>query len=217
MFYIASAATVGLNIGILQGSIPIFILMGSFFLYRQAANLRQIIGIVVTMIGVVTVVAKGSLSVLTAFQFNTGDLIMIAACAIYAIYTVKLREKPKASAMGFFSMLAIAAFVTSLPLVTYEYLSGNLIWPTTQGWLVVVVATLLPSLVAQVFFIKGVEIVGAARAGVFVNLVPIFGAIFVVVVLKESIEIYHVLSLAFVFLGIWISERSKNRNPLEAV
>lgn len=216
MFYIASSATVGLNIGILQGSIPVFILIISFTLFRETVSTGQIFGIAISLIGVATVVAQGDLSAFSAFQFNSGDLLMLAACGIYALYTVKLRDKPNVSAMGLFSVLAAAAFIVAIPLVIYEFFLGDFIWPTTQGWIVIVLATLLPSFVAQVFFIKGVEMIGAARAGIFANLVPIFGAFLVVLILNETIKPYHIVSLALVFLGIWISERSKNRTPIES-
>ena len=134
---------------------------------------------------------------------------MIVACVFYAGYTIGLRNRPPSSSLGLFAMLAFSALLTSLPIAAGEYALGNLQWPTPKGWIVVGLVTLFPSFVAQIFFIKGVETIGPGRAGVFVNLVPIFAAILAVAVLNEPFEVFHAAALVLVLGGIYLSERSK--------
>ena len=138
---------------------------------------------------------------------------MLIACLIYAIYSLGLSRGPKASALGMFTVMAFAAWLVSLPLVITE--TWMLGWqaPTTRGWLIVALITLLPSLLAQLFFIFGVRLIGAARASTFYNLVPVFASLIAVLLLREVFELYHALSLLLVLGGIWVSEYGKPRAP----
>jgi drug/metabolite transporter (DMT)-like permease len=133
---------------------------------------------------------------------------------IYAVYSLGLSRSPKASSLSMFSIMAFIAWLVSLPLVIGE--TWQLGWqpPTTRGWIIVALITLLPSLLAQLFFIFGVKLIGPARAGTFYNLVPVFAAIFAVVILQEVFELYHGLSLLLVLGGIWLSELGKPRPPV---
>jgi drug/metabolite transporter (DMT)-like permease len=134
---------------------------------------------------VVIVAARGEISVLRDLAFNIGDVWMVIACAAYAVYTLQLRDRPKVAGFTFFTVVALAALVISLPLFAYEVASGQVIWPDARGWAILLYVTLLPSLVSQIFFIRGVELIGPSRAGLFVNLVPVFGALLAVVLLGE--------------------------------
>ena len=211
LFYIAAHYTTAVNIGIIQGSIPIFVIVGSFLLYRIRITSIQTIGIGVTLLGVFTVVSAGDLSQLLELSINRGDFLLLLACALYAGYSVGLSRRPAVSALALFAVLAGAAFVGSLPLVVMESLHQGFVWPSPTGWIVVVLVTLLPSFVAQIFFIQGVSLIGPGRAGVFVNLVPVFASIMAVFFLGESFEVFHAVSLALVLGGIGLSEIGKAR------
>jgi drug/metabolite transporter (DMT)-like permease len=105
--------------------------------------------------------------------------------------------------------MAGAACVTSLPLVIAEGLMGQLRWPSLWGWLIILYIALLPSLLCQIFYIRGIELIGPGRASVFYNLVPVFGAVFSTILLGEPFAAYHVLALALVLGGIVVAERSR--------
>ena len=111
--------------------------------------------------------------------------MMLAACALYAGYTVALRFKPQVAALSFFAIMAIAALLTSLPFTIVEIQLEHFQAPTSAGWIVVILVTLFPSFIAQLAFIRGVGILGPGRAGVFANLVPVFASIFAVSFLGE--------------------------------
>jgi drug/metabolite transporter (DMT)-like permease len=86
----------------------------------------------------------------------------------------------------------------------------NLIWPTTwTSWAVILYTTIFPSVIGQALFIRGIELIGGNAAGLFVNLVPIFGAILAVLLLGESFQLYHALALALVLGGIMFAQRAK--------
>ncbi|MBE9558434.1 MAG: DMT family transporter [Proteobacteria bacterium] len=209
LFYVAAHYTTAVNIGIIQGSIPMIILFGAFMAYRTRITWLQIAGAALTVIGVVIVGSGGSLARLAALAINFGDVLIFGACILYAGYTVALRKRPPASALGLFAGMAFAAFAASLPLVFAEASLGLFQWPSTAGWIIVILVTLFPSFLAQIAFIQGVTLIGPGRAGVFVNLVPVFASILAVVLLDEPFEVFHAVALGLVLGGIWLSERGK--------
>jgi drug/metabolite transporter (DMT)-like permease len=211
LFYVAGHHTSAINIGILQGSIPIFVLLGSLLVLRHPISVIQGSGVAVTLLGVVIVASRGDLSELLAISMNRGDLFMLIACFFYAAYSVGLSRRPNVSALGFFAIIAAVAWIASLPLVAIETWQQGWSAPTATGWILALLVTLLPSLIAQIFFIQGVTLIGASRAGVFVNLVPVFASIMAVIFLQEVFHMYHALALMLVLGGIWLSEIGKAR------
>ena len=211
LFYVAGHHTSAINIGILQGSIPIFVLLGSLLVLHQSISLVQGTGVAVTLLGVIIVASQGDLGELLAMSVNRGDLFMLIACFFYAAYSVGLSRRPNVSALGFFAIVALVAWIASLPLIAIETYQQGWTTPTTTGWMLVLMVTLLPSLIAQIFFIQGVSLIGAGRAGVFVNLVPVWASLMAVVFLHEVFQPYHALALLLVLGGIGLSEIGKNR------
>jgi drug/metabolite transporter (DMT)-like permease len=209
LFYQAAHTTTAINIGILQGAIPVFVLAGAFLFQRQRVTGLQVAGMAVTLVGVILVATAGDLTHLFQLHFVPGDLLMVAACALYAGYTIALKRKPAVSFLGFFSGVALAAFLSSLPLLGLEAWAGELLWPTEIGWAVLVYAALFPSFVSQLSFMHGVQLIGAGRAGIFINLVPVFGSIMAVAILNEPFRLYHLAALALVLGGIALAERGK--------
>jgi drug/metabolite transporter (DMT)-like permease len=209
VYYVAAHYTTAVNIGIIQGSIPVFVLIGAFAAYRTAVTPLQIAGVVVTMLGVVLVGTGGDLARIAALAINRGDFLMVVACLLYAGYTVALQRRPPVAALSLFMALAAAALLASLPLVALEAAAGLLQWPTAAGWLIVVLTVLFPSFLAQMFFIRGVQLIGPGRAGVFINLVPVFASILAVAILSESFAAFQAIALGLVLGGIWLSELGK--------
>jgi len=207
MFYVAAHYATAVNIGIIQGSIPVYVLIGVFVIHRTPVTKLQLAGVLVTMAGVATVASAGDLQRLSALAIGQGEVLVVAACLLYAGYTVGLRSRPAVSSLGLFTVMAGAAFLVSLPMVGAEIVLGQFQAPTPLGWLVVVLVALFPSLLGQIFFMQGVEMIGPGRAGLFVNLVPVFAAILGVVILSEPFETYHGAALGMVLGGIWLAER----------
>lgn len=206
LFYASAHYTSAVNMTILQGAIPVFVLLGALIFHRVRASAIQILGVVVTLAGVATIAAQGRLETLRHLTFNIGDVFLIVACVFYAGYTLALRNRPQVSPLSFFTMLAIAACITSVPLFLLEVMRGQFIVPDLKGYLVLIYAGIFPSLVSQLFFMRSVTIVGPGRAGIFTNLVPVFGSLFAVVLLGEPFHLYHIIALVLVIGGILIAE-----------
>lgn len=211
VLYVAAYYTQAVNLAILQGTIPVYVLLGALVLHGTRASALQMVGVLLTLTGVAVVASKGDVNVLLSLGFNFGDVLMLVGCASYAAYTLRLRDRPRLPGITFFMLMAMGAFASSLPLLAVEALLGLAQWPTAKGWGVVLFVAIAPSLVAQLSFIRGVELIGPGRAGIFVNLVPIFGAWLSVMILSETFGIYHALALALVIGGILLAEQRAHR------
>lgn len=210
LMYVAAHYTTAVNLTIIQGGIPVVVLVGALLVYGTRITGLQVAGMLVTLAGVATVAAQGSLATLLALSFNPGDVLMMIAGLAYASYTLALRSRPAMPQLAFFSAMAAVAFLTSVPLVGFEIATGRVIWPGLEGWLILAFVATFPSLIAQLCFMRGVELIGPGRAGLFVNLVPVFGAMLAVAILAEPFRLYHALALALVLGGIALAERRKN-------
>jgi drug/metabolite transporter (DMT)-like permease len=208
LFYVAAHHTSALNLSIIQGAIPALVLIGARAFLGVRFTTFQALGALITMIGVVVIAAQGDPARLAALAFNSGDVMMVVGVALYAGYTVGLRQRPNVSGVSMLAAMALAAFVTSVPLMIWEIMSGGFISPNWRGLLALAFVALGPAFISQLTFMRGVELIGPGRAGVFVNLVPVFGAIMAVVILGEPFALYQVLSLLLVVGGIAIAQRS---------
>ncbi len=211
LFYLAAHTTTALNIGIIQGLVPVFLLIGMYFVYRNPVSILQGVGVIVTILGVCVVASAGNLDKLASLSINQGDYFMVIACLLYSGYALILRRFSGVSALSLFAVVAIAAFIASVPLSLLEVYLGSSQWPTRKGWVVIILITALPSFLAQICFIKGVTELGAGRAGIFVNLVPVFASILAVTVLDEPFRGYHAVALILVIGGIGLAEIKKHK------
>ncbi|MCA1998581.1 MAG: DMT family transporter [Hyphomicrobiales bacterium] len=210
MMYVSGHYTSAVNLTLLQGAIPIFTLIGAFLAYRTPIRALQLVGIAVTMLGVVMTATHGHPERILDLALNLGDVLMVAACALYAGYTVALKQRPAISGLAFFAGMAFAALIVSLPLVIIEIALGKAVWPGWAGLTILVYVAIGPSFLAQVFFMRAVELIGPGRAGLFANLVPVIGAILAVLILAEPFGWHHAVSMALVLGGIAIAERGRS-------
>jgi drug/metabolite transporter (DMT)-like permease len=211
LFYAAAHHTTAINIAIIQGTIPVLVLVGSSFFFATRISWLQAVGVIVTLAGIAVVASRGEVAVLTQLAFNVGDVWMMIASLLYAGYALGLRGRPAVPAIVFFAATAAVACVVSLPLLAAEIATGNFFMPTWKGWLLVLFIGLLPSFISQLTFMQAVSLIGPARAGVFLNLVPIFGPLLAVFVLGEPLSPYHAVALALVLGGIYIAENIGTR------
>ena len=208
LFYFGAHYTTAINIGILQGSIPVFVLAGAFLAHGARTTPLQLVGVLITLVGVVVVATRGEPRKILDLDLNGGDLAMLAACALYAFYTVALRNRPKMTGPAFFTLLAMVAAATSVPLILAEIAIFGFTPPTLEGWLITIFVAAFPSCIAQLFFMRGVDLIGPGRAGVFVNLVPVFAAALGVGLIGEPFAWFHAAALVLVIGGIWLAQRA---------
>ena len=208
LMYLALHTTSAVNVGIIQAAMPGMIMVANFVVFRQRSAALQLFGLAVSIVGVVLVVTAGSPAALLSGGLVVGDAWMLLACVFYGGYTFALRWKPALHWMSFMWVISISAFAMTLPFVAWEWSRAAPTAVPLRGWLVVAYVVIFPTIVSQIAWARGVELIGSNRAGLFINLVPIFGAGLAVLLLGERIAWYHALGLLLVLGGITLAERS---------
>lgn len=208
--YTALQHTSAINAAVIQAGIPMVIFVLNFILFRTRVLFGQIAGFCLTIAGVALLASHGDPVSLLQLEMNAGDAIMLLAVLVYAIYTVILRWKPIVDWRTLMAIPAFFALLTSVPLVFWEISRDSVVWPDQKGWVLVVYAAIFASLIAQILYIKGVEQIGANRAGLFINLVPVFGTLLSVIVLSETLHPYQIAALVMALAGIAVAERKKS-------
>ena len=210
-FYIAAHSTTAVNLGIIQSTMPGMILLGSFMFFGDRINRLQFFGLLLTLLGVGVIVTQGSLEQLMQLTFNHGDLLMIFACSFYAMYTVGLKSRPKISGMVMLAYFSVAAFLMTIPLMIFESFIYGTVMPGVKGFAIVFYIAMVPSFLSQIFFMRGVDLIGPGSAGLYANLVPIFSAIMAVLLLSEEFALFHLAAMLLVFGGIGLFEYQSRR------
>ena len=204
LFYIAAQNTTAINLGIIQGIMPAIILVGSVIIFKEVVNITKVAGLIISFFGVLVVVSQGDYERVILLSFNYGDIVMLCACFFYSGFTLGLKNKPVIDPIVLMTYFSLSALIFSLPLLITEYcLGGNQLPATGTAWLTILYIAFVPSFLAQVFFIRGVELVGASKAGLFINFLPIFAAILGVLLLGERLYVYHLISLIIVLFGVY--------------
>ncbi|UYO93569.1 DMT family transporter [Pollutimonas sp. M17] len=204
--YYALVYTTAINTSILQGGMPLFVFAASFVLFSSRISVEQAAGFVFSFIGVVVIAMRGELANLIGLDINFGDALMLVAVMAYGIYTAALRSKPQMHWTSLIFILCVGATMVSLPMLAFEAAQGETILPDARGWAVIAYVVIFPSLIGQVFYIRAVELIGANRAGLFINLLPVWGALLAVTILGEEFHLYHAVALMAILAGISLAE-----------
>lgn len=208
MYYVGLARTSAINGSLINSAAPILIPLASYALYRNRPSLTQAAGIVLSLVGVLTVLAKGDPAALLALDINGGDLWILAAMVVWSIYTALLREQPDIHWLSFATITFIVASLVNFPLFAVESLFRQ-IDPTPGALFAIAYVSTLPSVVAQIFYIRSVELIGANRAGAFMHLIPLFGAVLAIALLDESLHLFHLGGFGLILAGITLASRAR--------
>ena len=209
--YSALTHTTAITVAIWQSAMPLFIFVMGYLAFRTPTRWGQVAGFALTAAGVATVAAKGDPAALFAGRVgaNWGDVLMVGAVVSYAGYSVALKAKPKLHPLSFLFCMMAAALVVAIGGLALEAWQGAARFPVdVRGWAVVVYAGLFPSIVAQAFFIRGVEGLGANAAGLFINLVPVLTAGLAIALLGEVLHLYHLAAFLLVVGGVLLAGRA---------
>ena len=152
-------------------------------------------------------VARGDLAALASLQLNKGDIGLLLAMMTWAVYAAFLRKRPDIHWLSFVAVTFTVAILFNTPLFVAEHLSGWQIQTTRQTLLAVAYVSIFPGLLAYICFNRGVELIGANRAGVFMHLVPFFGAALAISLLGEQPQAYHAIGIALILAGVALVAR----------
>ncbi len=191
-------------------TIPVWIIFISSILNVEKTNMFQIIGVALSLTGVIFIITKADINLIKSLDFNKGDLTMAVAMFSWALYSALLRKKKyEISQITLLEVVIISGLIFLIPIYFIEMNMGYLIKLEKPFILTLTYVVIFPGLAAFFFWIKGISIIGANRAGVFLHLMPIFGAIMAIIIFDEKFMFYHFLGAMFIILGITLSNKKK--------
>ena len=205
--YIGLQHTSATNGTLLNSFIPIFILIISGLFFGEKITLRQILGVFISLFGVLIILSKLDIDVVKQLDFNVGDLWILVATLDWALYSIFLkRYRPEGlTALGFLGATMFLGVLILLPLFLLNpFNEAPLVLTQTTVFTLLYIA-LFPSIFAYLAWNYGIGKVGASTGGQFIHLMPLFGALMAVVFLNEQIQLYHLLGALAIASGLWLS------------
>ena len=189
-------------------TVPVMIIFISSLLKIEKTNFFQIIGVGLSLTGVLFIITKADIGLLKNLDFNRGDLIMIIAMLSWATYSALLKKKKyELSQISLLQVVISFGVIFLIPLYFIDMNMGNSIKLEKPFFLTLAYVVLFPGLASFFFWIKGVALIGANRSGVFLHLMPIFGAVMAMIIFDEKFMFYHLLGAVFILMGIILSNR----------
>ena len=205
LVYTGLQYTGAINAFLIQSLMPVIIVLMSFIIFGERVNLLQGFGILVSLSGAVLIITRGQPKVLQSLSFNHGDLLVIAAVVCYAGYSVLLGRRPRAHPLALLAVIFWLGTLILLPLYLWETLTVATLHISPANLLVIAYVMVFPSIVSYLCFNRGVELVGANRAGLFIHLMPVFGSLMAVIFLGEVFYWFHGLGILLIGAGIYLA------------
>ncbi|MEE2969459.1 MAG: DMT family transporter [Pseudomonadota bacterium] len=203
--------TPAINVTLLNGLVPILTIFFSFVLLRVLVTRGQTLGIVIALSGMVVIVVRGDVNLLISVSFNIGDLIAITAFISWSLYTVMLKWKPDGlSPYGFLVGITAWGCLMMLPPYLWELTNGLSFELSRNNLFIIGYSAVFPSFIAYICWSLAVPVIGANLAGITQYLNPVFGVGFAILILNETFETYHMVGVAAVFIGLYLSTAKRN-------
>jgi drug/metabolite transporter (DMT)-like permease len=207
MQYWALEHTQALNTLLLQSAGPLFVAAWSLVLLGVRLTLAQAGGLVLSLMGVLVILLHGDLTTLKNIEFNIGDVIFIAALAIFGLYSVLSLKRPEIHGLSFVAFTFGCGAACQIPLLAWEMFSRPLMVLNAANLLTMFYVAVFPSTLAYLCFNRGVQLIGANRAAPFFHLIPVLGAAMAIVFLGEHPQPFHVIGFALVLTGVFVASR----------
>ncbi|MDC1496956.1 DMT family transporter [Pelagibacteraceae bacterium] len=189
-------------------TIPVMIMFFSSILKIEKTNPFQIIGVVLSFVGVIIIITKANFEILKNLDFNKGDITMVVAMFSWALYSTLLkRQKYELSQISLLQVVISFGLIFLIPVYFIEYKIGFRINLDQPFILILSYVVLFPGLASFILWIKGISLIGANRSGVFLHLMPILSAIMAMIFFNEKFMFYHMLGACFIITGILLSNR----------
>lgn len=214
LIYIAGHTTGALNLSLIAITFPIFIIILSRMLYKELITAYKLVGIALVTGGVVLLITKGDLSVLYNISFAVGDLWMLSASVIFAIYSILIKQKPKELSILAFQLSTFSlGLLFLLPFFIWESSTVPPVNYDTTTVLSILYIGIFASLTAFILWNKAIVTIGPLKSGLIYYTLPLFSGLLAYVFLDETIGIVHLISALLIVAGILTANRvSKKLN-----
>jgi len=211
LIYIGLRETTAVNALLMQSAIPMVTLLFSFLLLGQRATAAQLAGVAIALAGIAAIATRGRPQDLLALSLNPGDTWIVAAVAVWGLYTTLLSRRPAMHPLSFLTATFLIGTVILLPLYLHEHAQGARIAAGVPSMLAIAYVILLPGIAANFFYNRGVELIGAGPASLFIYLMPVFGTLLAVAFLDERIQLFHLAGIGLIATGIALATAARRR------
>jgi drug/metabolite transporter (DMT)-like permease len=206
LIYMALKSSTVTNAVLINSMTPIFIVMVSWMGFKERITLRQGVGIVISLTGLMFILTQGSPSTLIAVRFGKGDMWTISAGISWALYSALLRKCPvEFDPVGFLGTTIIIGVFFISPFYIWEIGTGKTMSFTPASMGSIIYVALFASVLAYIFWNKAVHTIGANKTGIFIHLMPVFSIILAMIFLDEKFRKYHIIGSILIFSGIFLT------------
>jgi drug/metabolite transporter (DMT)-like permease len=206
LVYLGLRSTTAVNAVLINSSIPAFFLLCSWLIDRERASWRQIAGMLVSLAGILIILSRGRPAALLELELHAGDGWILLAMPVWGIYSVLLKRRPpELGGLPFLFVISLAGVLMLFPAVAIVALQAPARWPAPEEALGVLYMGLMASVVAFIFWNRGVAVVGANAAGFTIHLLPAFGTLLAILFLGESFASFHAAGIATILAGVLLA------------
>ena len=209
--YFALNYTQVINAVLVLAIIPAVTIVLSSLMKIEKTNVFQIFGLILSIIGVGSIISNGDIQRVMSLSFNNGDLWMLVCVLSWALYSTLLKKnKLKLSQFSLIQIMVSVGVLFLIPQYFYEQSIGLEVNLNKAFFLILFYVVVFPALAAYYCWQKGVEIIGPNRATMFIQLMPLFSAVMAIMIFNEKFELYHFAGAAFIVSGIYLSNKKTN-------
>jgi drug/metabolite transporter (DMT)-like permease len=200
--------TTALNVSVMNSLVPVLIAAAGAVMFGDRLTRQQLLGVTVSLAGVLVIISRLDPAILTRLAFNWGDIIILFNLVVWAIYSVSLRLRPPIHGTSFLFVFCLISAVFTLPFFALEHVWwGFKLQATPLTAFAIVFVAIVATIGAIGLWNRGVELIGANRAGIFLHLIPVYSALLTGVLLGEPLMGYHVVGFALILAGVWLAAR----------
>ena len=207
MLYAAVHTTTAINGAMIQTSMPAVIILATLVLFKERVSGLQILGVAICFVGAFIVILRGRWDTLLEMSFAPGDILIMSAVFLYALYSALLRRRPAIHPLSFLIYSFGIGIIFLLPLYVWEQTGSATMNLTRPVILSILYVAVFPSIVAYFCWNRGVEVLGANRTGLFINLIPVFASVLAILFLGESLQAFHLIGMGLIFGGMILFNR----------
>ena len=206
--YLALVHTQVINASLFNTAIPGMIILLCFIFKIEKTNKFQIFGLILSVLGILSIITKLDLSILFSLDFNKGDLVMIGGVVTWGLYSSFLKKKNfDLPLLTLVQILCTFGLIFILPQFFYELTQGQIIKFDINLAYILIFLALFPSIGSYYCWAGAVSIIGANRAGIFLSLIPLFSTIMAILFFKEKFQFFHLIGAILIILGLFLSNR----------
>ena len=206
--YLSLVYTQVINASLFNTAIPAIIILLCFLFKIEKTNKYQILGLIISVLGILSIITKLNLEIILSLNFNKGDLIMIGGVITWGLYSSFLKRKTfTLPLLTLVHVLCSFGLIFIFPQFIYEFSQGQKIDLNIDLFYILIFLALFPSIGSYYCWAGAVSIIGANRAGIFLSLIPLFSTIMAIFFYNEQFQFFHLIGAILIILGLFLSNK----------